>query len=45
MSANRLVRHDVEMIEIEDEELLGGPDGQDVDIIIKLEQWLDDVGV
>jgi len=42
---NRLVRRGVEVIVIVDKGLVGGPEGQDVDIVVKLEEWLNSIGV
>lgn len=45
VSKNRLVREGVEVTRIAEEVLVGGPEGQDMDIIVKFEEWLDEQGV
>jgi len=45
VSKNRLALEGVEVNRVAEKVLVGGPDGQDMDIIVKLEEWLDALGV
>jgi len=45
VSKNRLALGGIEVIRISEKVLVGGPDGQDMDIIVRLEEWLDGLGV
>ena len=45
VSKNRLALEGVEVVRIADKVLVGGPEGQDMDIIVKMEEWLDALGV
>ena len=45
VSKNRLAFEGVEVTRIADKVLVGGPEGQDMDIIVKMQEWLDGLGV